>query len=188
MRHRVRELTVLGIVLVALTTGLATAALNGVGNREADGPAVTRNKVVEASAEPTGARTSLPGLVPARGEPDLPGLVTARPAYGAVARLAGPFDDRFRLSRLDYASGRVSGVLTVTSDVSELLELQVLAGFYDGDGRLLGTGRFVHHLDGHHEHAGADPHAIERFAIVAPRRIQPRAVSAAVGVPVLVNE
>jgi hypothetical protein len=72
--------------------------------------------------------------------------------------------------------------------VSELLELQVLSGFYDVDGRLLGTGRFVHHLDGHHGHAGADPHASERFSIAAPRRIQARTVSAALGVSVLVNE
>jgi hypothetical protein len=184
----VRTLTVLGVVLLALTAGFAITALTRVDDGEADRPADSRNEVVGTSAEPTGARTSLPGLVPARGEPDLPGLVTVRPAPGAVARLVGPFDDRFRLSQLDYAGGRVSGVLSVTSDVSELLELQVLAGFYDGDGRLLSTGRFVHHLDGGHGHAGADPHANERFSIAAPRRIQPRAVSAAVGVPVLVNE
>ena len=137
---------------------------------------------------PSGARTQLVGLEPATGEPGLPGLRTAHPAPDAVGRVAGPFDDRFTLGRLVLRHGRVSGVVTVTSDVSDLLELQVLAGFYDADGRLLGTGRFVHHGAGHDEAAGGSPHESEVFAIRVPRRLLPTTVSAAVGVPVLVNE
>lgn len=137
---------------------------------------------------PSGARTQLVGLETATGEPGLPGLRTAHPAPGSVGRVAGPFDDRFTLSRLVLRHGRVSGVVTVTSDVSDLLELQVLAGFYDADGRLMGTGRFVHHGAGPHEAAGGAPDASEVFAIRVPRRLLPATVSAAVGVPVLVNE
>lgn len=137
---------------------------------------------------PSGARTQLVGLEPASGEPRLPGLRTAHQAPGAVGRVAGPFDDRFTLSRLVLRHGRVSGVVTVTSDVSDLLELQVLAGFYDAHGRLLGTGRFVHHGAGRHAAAGGSPDESEQFDVPVPRRLLPATVSAAVGVPVLVNE
>ncbi len=90
---------------------------------------------------------------------------------------------------LRLRDGVVTGRLTVTTDVSELLELEVVAGFYDARGRFLGTARWVHHLDesGEHGHAGP-PEESETFRVVAPARLRERVASAAVGVPVLVNE
>ncbi|HEY0952625.1 hypothetical protein [Nocardioides sp.] len=136
------------------------------------------------------AQTTLPDLAPAHGEPELDGLADAAPAAGAVGTVSGPFDDRYSFGRLRLDGAAVTGAVHITSDVSDLLELQVLAGFYDARGRLLATGRATHHLDedsGHEAHAGP-PSELERFRIAAPRRIADRVASAAVGVPVLVNE
>ena len=78
--------------------------------------------------------------------------------------------------------------MQVTSDVSDLLDLQVLAGFYDHDGALLGTGRFVHHLEQGHDDQAGTPVEQQAFRIDVPADLRGRAVSAAVTVPVLVNE
>ena len=48
----------------------------------------------------------------ATGEPGLPELRTAHPTPAAVGRVAGPFDDRFTLSRLLLRSVRDSGAPT----------------------------------------------------------------------------
>ena len=135
------------------------------------------------------ARTSFPGLTPATGEPTLPGLATASPAPGSVAQVPGPFDDRFRLQGLVFDGRAVTGTVAVTSDVSDLLELEVLAGFYDRDGTLVGTAREVHHLDestAAPDHEGP-PDEDYAFEIGVPAEVE-GAVAAAVGVPVLVNE
>ena len=145
------------------------------------------------------ARTTFPGLEPVAAEPTLPGLASVAPSAGQVVQAPGPFDDRFALSDLRFDGATLYGVATVTSDVSELLELEAVAGFYDDQGRLVGTGRFVHHLGaahGHdeagHEDDGHDaaglPNEVQAFDIPVPPEAQGRAVSAAVGVPVLVNE
>ena len=149
----------------------------------------TQTEVTSAVVDPsTAARTSFPGLRPAHGEPTLPDLRTAAPAPSTVSQMTGPFDDRFELRHMALEGHVVTGSLKITSDVSDLLELQVLAGFYDRHGSLLGTGRFVHHLqeDGH-QHTGP-PNETEHFAIAAPRQFRDRVAAAAVGVPVLVNE
>ena len=134
--------------------------------------------------------TEFAGLEPASGDATLPGLVSASPEPGTVAQVAGPFDDRFTLSRLSVADGVVTGRVLVTSDVSELLELEVVAGFYDADGRFLGSGRSVHHHDESQGHAqDARPSGeTEAFRIGAPRRFAAQVSAAVVGVPVLVNE
>jgi len=133
-------------------------------------------------------KRSLPGLAAPTGEPVLPSITAAHPAPGAVVVAEGPFDDRFTLTRLRLDRTRVTGVVTVTSDVSELLELQVLAGFYDRRGRLLGTNRYVRPGHAHHDgQAGAAPE-VAPFSVAVPRGLRARVVSAAVGVPVLVNE
>ena len=138
-------------------------------------------------AGPSAARTSFAGLAPAHGEPTLPGLGSAAQRRGRVGQVAGPFDDRFTLSALSLAGGRVSGSLRITSDVSDLLELQVLVAYYDASGSLLGVRRSTHHATGGHDHAGP-PSEVERFAVAAPARFRADVRSAAVGVPVLVNE
>jgi len=118
--------------------------------------------------------------------PLLAGFADAAPRQGAVVPVDGPFDDRFDFSRLKLAKGTVTGEVTITSDVSELIDLEVVAAFYDADGSLLGTSSFVHHGEAH-AHSGP-PELTEEFEIVAPKKIAKRAASAAVGVPVLVNE
>lgn len=139
------------------------------------------------SADPQSAiRTDLPVTAPS-GEPKLDGLVSAGPAPGTVVQVAGPFDDRFLLADLAFDGRFVSGVLTVTSDVSDVLELQVLAGFYDRRGAFLGEARYSYHLDEDtHTDAGPPDESLP-FRVRVPRDLG-GSVAAAVGVPVLVNE
>ena len=177
----------LGLFLVALLAGgLVLAGTHRQGSSASDASSTTREdrSVVDSS----GARTRLTGLTPATGEPTLPGLASADPAPGTVAQAAGPFDDRFDWSALALDRTKVTGRLTVTSDVSDLLELQVVAGFYDRDGRLVSTRRFVHHETVHDEAGAHLPVETERVAISIPRDLRGTVVSAAVGVPILVNE
>jgi len=143
----------------------------------------------EALPDPaSAARTALPGLPAVTGDPELAGLASAHPEPGVVAVVEGPFDDRFELRGLQLAGETVTGTVTVTSDVSELIELQVVAGFYDADGKLLGTGRFTHHAaEEDHGHTGP-PSEEEAFEVVAPDDLAGTVAAAAVGVPVLVNE
>ena len=145
----------------------------------------------ESSLDPaTVARTDLPGLTPATGEPELAGIDGANPAPGEVVQVTGPFDDRFTLDRLTVSDGAVSGRLLITSDVSDVLELQVLVGFYDAHGAFLGTGRADYHLDEGSDHAedAGPPSELQVFHVVAPRRYADRVAAATIGVPVLVNE
>ena len=135
--------------------------------------------------------TSFPDLAAPTGEPDLDGIDTADPAPGSVVPVAGPFDDRFVLSGLRIEGGTVTGRLRVTSDVSEVLELQVLAGFYDDTGSFLGSGRAVFHLDesaGHVPEQTGSPSELQEFRIEAPSANVAHVASATIGVPVLVNE
>jgi hypothetical protein len=56
---------------------------------------------------------------------------------------------------------------------------------------LIGTGRLVHHLDEEQvdsEQDAGPPNELEDFAIVIAPDLRGEVVSAAVGVPVLVNE
>ncbi|MDO5498573.1 MAG: hypothetical protein Q4F67_02710 [Propionibacteriaceae bacterium] len=137
---------------------------------------------------PTTVATELPGLTPPSGDPDLPSLREAQPRPGEAIRVAGPFDDRFEIDDLTFDGREISGSVRVTSDVSALIDLQVVGGFYDANGQLLGVERWDHHADGEdHDH---DAHVEEAtdFAIPVPEAAAGAAVSAAVGVPVLVNE
>lgn len=177
-----------GLVLLAvLVGGLAYVGLQRSATAGTDRASATTpqdRSVVDAS----GARTKLSGLTPATGEPTVPGLATARPARGTVAQVAGPFDDRFAWSGLALDERGVHGTLTVTSDVSDLLELAVVAGFYDRDGTLVATRRFVRHSTVHDEAGAHLPDEHQRVAISVPRALRSTVVAAAVGVPTLVNE
>ncbi|SDS74811.1 hypothetical protein SAMN04488543_2308 [Friedmanniella luteola] len=135
------------------------------------------------------ARTSFPGLPAPSAEPTLASLDTLAPAPGTVVAAPGPFDDRYRLTGLRLTRDEVVGAVEITSDVSATLDLEVLAGFYDRDGRLLGTARHVQHADEHGaEHPEGRPPVTHPFAIGVPAGVADRVVAAAVGVPVLVNE
>lgn len=180
MELRSRATVVAG--LLAAGSAAAVAALILVG------PSVIANPVPVATAIPAAARTSFPGLIPAAGEPELASVTAAHPRRGQILQVSGPFDDRFVLEDTTFRGSAVSGAVRITSDVSDVLELQVLAGFYDLDGRLLGTNRFVHHFGaGDHPHAGV-PQLRERFSVQVPAAMADRVASVALGVPVLVNE
>jgi len=165
--------TILGLLLLVIAIGWFALRSDG------------------GSADPlAAARTTFPGLQPATGDPSLPGLAALEPRPGTVVQAAGPFDDRFHFDQLGFDGRTVKGRAVVTSDVSDILELEVLAGFYDRRGTLIGTARDTYHhdestIDANHE--GVPSHA-HRFSIRVPRELQGRAVAAAVGVPVLVNE
>ncbi|NKR10617.1 MULTISPECIES: hypothetical protein [unclassified Paenarthrobacter] len=176
--NRKRILLIAALVAASLTV-LAFVALGGRASTTAPG-----GNVPPAAA----AKTSFPGLAAAEGEPDLSGLQATRPSPGQVLQVQGPFDDRLVVESLAFDGQAATGAVRITSDVSDLLELQVLAGFYDDDGTFLGTARFVHHRGSEgHNHSGP-PEEGEEFSIPVPAELKTKAVSAAVGVPVLVNE
>jgi hypothetical protein len=127
------------------------------------------------------------GLAPSTGAPELESLGRVHPSPGAIVAAAGPFDDRFVLEDLAFDGGSVSGAVRVTSDVSDVLDLEVPAGFYDADGVLVGNGRFVHHLSEDTTHTGP-PVERQEFTIAVPADVSGRAVAVSIGVPVLVNE
>lgn len=144
----------------------------------------------DADAAPVAAvvMTEFPGLVAASGEAEVPSMASMRPLAGSVVEAPGPFDERFEFESLAFDGATVTGVVRVTSDVSELLELEVVAGFYDDAGALIGTDRFVHHL-GEEGHSAEGPEApTEEFAVAVPVELTGSVASVAVGVPVLVNE
>lgn len=178
--NRKHRILLVGALIAASLALLTSVALMGLRPAQVSGG----DNVPPSAA----ARTTFPGLASAEGEPDLSGLRTTRPSQGQILQVQGPFDDRLVFEGLAFDGQAATGAVRITSDVSDLLELQVLAGFYDDRGNLLGTARFVHHLDSEgHSHAGA-PEEGEEFSIQVPAGLQSQAVSAAVGVPVLVNE
>ncbi len=179
MKLRSRATMVIGLVAVGTAAAVAALTLAGSSGGAGPGPGQT--------AIPAAARTSFPGLIAAAGEPELASVTTAHPRSGQIVQASGPFDDRFILEDTTFNGSAVSGAVRITSDVSDVLELQVLAGFYDLDGRFLGTSRFVHHLGADHAHAGV-PQLREEFSVRVPAAMAQRAVSVAIGVPVLVNE
>ena len=164
------------VIAVGLIAGLTSFSL-AAGGSEAD------------SALPMVVpQASFPGLAAPSGEPELDGILQAKPRPGEIAQVVGPFDERFELEGLTFDGSTVRGAVRVTSDVSAVLELQVIAGFYNEQGALLGTDRFVHHLaDDGDSHTGA-PEERQDFAIEVPAELAGQAVSVALGVPVLVNE
>jgi len=177
MKLKSRTSLVIGLLAVGAVTAVATFALVGTAGV---GPV---GKALPAAA----ARTSFPGLAAARGEPELASIGAAHPRSGQILQARGPFDDRFVLEGPTFDGSAVSGAVRVTSDVSDVLELQVLAGFFDEQGNLIGTGRFVHHLGEGGAYTGP-PEEREKFRIPLPAALAHRAVSVTIGVPVLVNE
>ena len=116
-------------------------------------------------------------------EAPLPSLSTV-PDPGTVTLAAGPFNDRFTLDGLGLAAGVVTGTLSITSDVSDLINLTVRADFYDGAGVLVGSDRQVDGV------AETEAFHSERGVQGLPLRLAgpPTASSVLLTVPVLVNE
>ena len=176
------------VLAVALAVTIFAAA--GAVTRAVSGRSASPGASKVAAQVPAAARVSLPGNVPATGEPGLLSLSTLHPRPGSAVQAPGPFDDRFTMTGLRFDGRSVTGSAIITSDVSDVLEFAAVAGFYDATGVLIGTGRFDYHNDEAapvHEHAGP-PNELQRVKITVPKELQGRASSAAVGVPVLVNE
>ncbi|MFD3444090.1 hypothetical protein ACFDTO_05760 [Microbacteriaceae bacterium 4G12] len=198
MKHPSRPLLIgsavaASAVLVAVAVGTGIGATAGTASGSSD---ASDTGSASASAEPAPAPTavtSFPGLATADSDtPTLATLASAEPQAGTAVQAAGPFDDRFVLQDLAFGESGVTGSVEVTSDVSEVIELEVIAGFYGADGTLLGENSFVLHADeeesGHaHTHSGP-PEEVHAFTVPVPPSLAGQAVSAAVGVPVLVNE
>ncbi|MFE3902853.1 hypothetical protein ACFXPY_21710 [Streptomyces sp. NPDC059153] len=181
MRHPTRITTAAALGAVALT------ALTGCGTSAGTDP---------GKSEPLAATTSagaLP-LPPPRSAPSPAATLPAPPEQGEVRVEEGPFTDRVRLTRLTLTGGSaVSGHLAITSDVSDVLALELSAAYYDSKGRFIGTGSFQYQEEGQdaeggHHHDG--PRAAgEGIDFKAPAtKLTGTAAAAVVSVPVLVNE
>ncbi|MFT3968747.1 MAG: hypothetical protein QM695_00325 [Micropruina sp.] len=112
-----------------------------------------------ASTAPASQQVSVSAAAPTSSQSPMPGLQTARPPQGQAVLVDGPFNDRFHIDGLAFDGARVTGTVVVTSDVSEIIDLQVQVGFHDASGALLGTASFDHHGQGHDEseHASHSP-------------------------------
>lgn len=174
--HRLIALAVAG--LLALGAGAAATAMVD----RSDGGAPAPTDVAQV------VTTSLPGLSASSTDP---GLAAQHPAPGTVAQAPGPFDDRFTLEGARFDRTGVSATVHITSDVSELMDLQVQVGFYDARGQLLGSSQWEQHGDGHTSddegHIGP-PEQRHPVSVALPAGLSGRAVSAALAVTVLVNE
>ncbi|WP_405495239.1 hypothetical protein [Nocardia sp. NBC_00511] len=135
-----------------------------------------------------------PNTTTAAPAPSMPAPKTAAPPVAALIAAAGevrvepgPFTDRVRVTGTRLDGSTVHGTLTVTSDISDVLALEVHAAFYDAAGRLSGTGMFQH-ADAESVTAVHVPHGTGiDFTITATSAANP--VSAVVlSIPVLVNE
>ncbi|MEV7180099.1 hypothetical protein [Kitasatospora sp. NPDC093679] len=118
-------------------------------------------------------------------------VLAAPPAPGEVRVEDGPFTDRVRLTGLRLDGGRaVTGHLTVTSDVSDVLALELRAAFYDAKGALVGTGAFHYQEEeeasGRHDGPHAGREGID--LTVGADHLTGTPAAAVLSLPVLVNE
>ncbi|MGW2860499.1 hypothetical protein [Streptomyces sp. NPDC001205] len=160
--------------LAVLTLALATACGGGTGERDEDSP---------SPVPPVSFAAPKQAAAPAAYQ---------KLGRGEVRLEQGPFTDRVKVSGSTLGAGSaVTGHLAVTSDVSELIALELRAAYYDADGRLLGTGSFQYAEEGHDEHKGGHTPAAEGPGIdfkVEPGALTGTPTSAVLSIPVLVNE
>lgn len=182
MKTRSGIAAALSVVAICTVVGVAVYAAATGAHGDARTAAATAGPATQFTPQSTFA-----GLTPSTGNPELESLNLVHPSPGTIVAAAGPFDDRFVLEDLTFDGGAVSGAVRVTSDVSDVLDLEVLAGFYDADGVLVGNGRFVHHLSEDTTHT-EPPIERQEFTIAVPGDVSGRAVAVSIGVPVLVNE
>ncbi|MFI5532495.1 hypothetical protein ACIA8O_28580 [Kitasatospora sp. NPDC051853] len=165
-----RPALVLPLLALALLTGCTSTAPE----QEAAPPPAPGQVSLPAPKEAPSPTASLAG-------PVRPGEVRVEP---------GPFTDRVSLERLTLDKGAaVGGHLTVTSDVSDVLTLELRAAFYDQQGQLAGTGTF-HYEEEESEGAHLGPRAAQGgidFSVPAGK-LTSAPVTAVLSLPVLVNE
>ncbi|MER0446623.1 hypothetical protein ABR738_18995 [Streptomyces sp. Edi4] len=181
------------ITAPAVLAVLALALVTGCGGGSGDGR-------TEGAAEP--------GPVPSVSF-TAPRQAAAPAAYqkltrGEVRLEQGPFSDRVKVTGAAIgARSTVTGHLAVTSDVSELIALELRAAYYDADGKLLGTGSYHYAEEGHEGHEGQEGHQGQGargagqvppaegagidFEIV-PASLGATPAGAVLSIPVLVNE
>ncbi|MEU6931404.1 hypothetical protein [Streptomyces sp. NPDC046374] len=183
MRTRTSAATVALIAAVAALASLTGCGASGDGT----GTDGVRPAAAASSAPPPSASLPAPRTAPA----PAPTLAT-RPEQGDVRVEDGPFTDRVRFTRLALLDRRaVAGHLAVTSDVSDVIALEVRAAFYGADGRLLGSGVFTYGEEhegekgGHHARRAAG--AGIDFSVSA-KNLGGMPVAAVLSIPVLVNE
>lgn len=181
-----------------LTCALAAALVTAIAG--CSSTAATARPAATAPGTSTFGTTSLdpgtlvPSVSPAPTRRPVPQLAPV-PAPGTVRLEQGPFTDRLAVTGLALQGGsRVVGTVANTVDVSELILLQVQADFYDGAGRLLGSGT-ASYADAEFADTGAIavPHGTGLHDDGLPIAVTARpaltgAVSAVVTVPQLVNE
>ena len=191
-RRALRAPAALGALAVVFGISLAAVRLTHHGPGDAASPVAAPGAapLPRAAATPV---TVLTGLAAPTGDPELPSLARLHPRRGDAVRAAGPFDDRLALTGLRFDGKAVHASARITSDVSDVLEFASRAGFYDSSGRLIATAAYTYHLDedhpdAHAHNADGTPDEVKTFSIPVPAEARGSAVSAAVGVTVLVNE
>ncbi|MGW4647189.1 hypothetical protein [Kitasatospora sp. NPDC004289] len=168
-----RRALVLPLLALALLTGCTSTGSKDAAQDAGPLPAPSQVTLPEPKQVPA-APASLGGEV-------RPGEVRIEP---------GPFTDRVTLTELTLDKGSaVGGHLTITSDISDVLVMELRAAFYDQQGRLAGTGTF-HYQEEESEGAHLGPRAAEGgidFSIPA-EKLTSAPVTAVLSLPVLVNE
>ncbi|MEV7087743.1 hypothetical protein AB0O07_17880 [Streptomyces sp. NPDC093085] len=192
------------LATAAALTALTLTALTGCTSGSTPDSASDSTSGAEAKA----ATTSPLPLPPPRSAPAPEATLAAPLKEGEVRIEEGPFTDRVSIKDLtltaDSTSGSssssgsgsgstVGGHLTITSDVSDVLALELRAAYYDAKGRLVGTGTFQYQEEGEdseggHHHDGPRA-AADGIDFKAPATtLTGTATSAVLSVPVLVNE
>ena len=179
------------LAALALTALALTTACGGSGGDKAD--AGQRPAQAEQAAAPA---VTFPAP---SGAPAPAATLPKVPAKGEVRLEQGPFTDRVHVTKLALSEQKpsVSGHFAITSDVSDVLALELRAAFYDERGHLVGTGSFQYAEEGEAGEAahGTPGHAGPRaegagldFTAVPKAPLKGKAASAVLSVPVLVNE
>lgn len=156
------------------------------------GPQATLPVAASVTAPPASAPPATAAAAPSAAS----AAVAAPPRAGTVRLVAGPFTDRLHLQRLTVVRRpgvAVSGSFAQVADVSELLDLEVRADFYDDSGRLLGSRTTVLGQSDviRTARGGAGPDRSGgdvAFTVSAPAAVAARVSSALVSIPMLVNE
>ncbi|MFG2143895.1 hypothetical protein ACGFRG_06795 [Streptomyces sp. NPDC048696] len=177
----------LALATLALTS--ACSGSGGSGDKADNGQQAVRAEQAAAPAV----------TFPAPRQAPSPAATLAKvPAKGEVILEQGPFTDRVRVTALKITDKpSVTGHFAITSDVSDVLALELRAAFYDERGRLVGTGSFQYAEEGEAGEAahGSAGHSGPRaegagidFTATPKTPLTGAPASAVLSVPVLVNE
>ena len=175
-----------------LTLACAATLLAALAGCTASGPGSGGS--VASAVDPAPSRL-VPSVSPAPVRAAAAQLIAPLPPPGSVRLEDGPFTDRLAFTGLALQDGsRVVGTVANTVDVSEFILLQLDVDFYDGAGRLLGSGS-ASYADQEFADNGATalPHGTgqhdDGFEVTITGQPEvTRAVSAVLTVPQLVNE